>query len=674
MTHLHVVCRSASLCLLLALGPASTAFAGSVTVPPVSGDATAILSGAIQTAISSAGPAEVVLGAGTYQLACAGKDLEFCLTVSGAQNGITIRGQGIGVTQLRIGNPLAAFLMVTGSKNVVLSQFDLDYTEVPFTQGVVKAVGNGTPKYLDVQIEAGYPTFEHSMFAPNLLAATFGMLFSASSPSMKGDAGNYYYISSVSKLPSGYFRVNLGTFGNSVNAAVNDRFAVPVRAGKPTLYFHQNSGITLSDVTVYTGTNLGSGWQENDGPILIDRFSIRRKPGTTRLLSTAADAIHMVDNRGRLVIRNSYIEGMGDDAINTRATALSVSQVAASNRLSFRRLDGAGGEISLPPGLAVGQTVQVVNTSSQAPRGAARIRSLEVSGNTATVTLDRAIAGAVAGDSLMIAEMASSYALISKNTFSNFRGMLRVRSRAAVFQDNSFLDARNAKIFIAADINPSWKEGPSLVSTLERPVFSGNTVTGGKIQLLGVGYANLGNPTQGIDQLRTHPLVYNPAFYRAMNPSLANRTDAQLRTHWLNTGIAGSLWASPDFNVNQYMELHPDIGAFYQTDRSGALLHFVTWGAVGEGRQGTIAAHPWVFRPAEYAAYNPSLGSKNDTDLAADWLLRGLSAGLRGSAEFHSVLYFGRYQDLRDAYGATNYLQAVWHYVRWGKSEGRIGN
>gem|GEM_PF-2845552 len=632
-------------------------------------DSTAAVRSAIQAAISS-GKAEVIFSSGSYLLSCGDSDLGPCLTISGAKNGISFRGTG--ATNLVIGNPLSGFLSILDSSDVALQGFTVDYNTPPFTQGVIKAKGKTT---IDVSVEAGYPTFEHRMFAPGLLGQTFGMLFDRSQPQMKGSADNYYYINSASKLANNSFRLSLGGSSNTVSVKVGDRFAVPLRAGFPLFYFQGNQNLSISQVTAYTGTNLGSAWVENSGRILIDGLQIRRAPGKTRLLSSAADAIHMMDNPARLVIKNSYIEGMGDDAINIRSRAYSLVEVRDSKVIRLQLGDGSPQPFPLKI-FAVGQTLQAVDRNSKSARGTARIRAIASDGSTATITLDRAVAGMSAGDLVFNADLAMPYALIKDNTFSNFRGMLRVRSRGAVFYGNKFLDQRNARVFISADINDSWKEGPSLIDTPERPVFYGNVVSGsgGRITLLGINYASLGSPSQSMDDLSAHPLVFNARFYRAMNEGLAGMSDSALREHWLRHGISEQRWASPVFNVAQYMQAYPDIGNFYGwSDMNGALLHFVLGGYSADSRQGSIETNALVYNSAQYGDINRDLGG-DDMDKDVHWLRYGINEGRRGNSTFYSVNYLNRYADLRAAYGATNYRMAIWHYVISGKKEGRDGS
>ena len=41
---------------------------------------------------------------------------------------------------------------------------------------------------------------------------------------------------------------------------------------------------------------------------------------------------------------------------------------------------------------------------------------------------------------------------------------------------------------------------------------------------------------------------------------------------------------------------------------------------------------------------------------------------------FNAGAYLARYEDLRNAFGPTNYAAAVVHWVGYGLREGRIGN
>lgn len=531
-------------------------------------DSTAAVRNAISAAVRLGSPAEVVFSTGTYRLDCASPSPIFCFDIKNARN-LTIRGQGAG-TKLVISNPLAGLLSVGSSADVIVSGFTLDYSALPFTQGRIARI-YPDQRAIDLSVDEGYPGLDQPIFAPSHLAQTSGMLFEASLPRLKADASNSYPVQSISKVSGSVYRLNLSTFEN---IAVGDRFALSNRS-QHMFYFANTQNFTLKDVTLYAAPGAASIWVRNSGKILIDGFQVRRKPGSNHLMSTAADAIHMVDNVGNLTIQRCFIEGMGDDAINIRSNAFTVTNLSSPTNFQFNT---SGTQIK------AGYTLQAVNPATHLPKGTAEIASLRQAGDIATVSLARPIPNLAVGDVIFGADLGTPNALIKENTFSNFRGMFRIRSSGAIFANNSILDPRNARVFVAADITNAWKEGPTLVNSLNGVYFDGNTVKGGWIAQLGTRYANMGPPTlSGSNALLGHPLVFNAGVYRQLNPDIAAMTDPELLFHWVNHGIAEGRAANADFHAPAYMKLYPDLS---KMNYLNAIKHYLMHGAILEMREG----------------------------------------------------------------------------------------
>jgi alpha-tubulin suppressor-like RCC1 family protein len=83
------------------------------------------------------------------------------------------------------------------------------------------------------------------------------------------------------------------------------------------------------------------------------------------------------------------------------------------------------------------------------------------------------------------------------------------------------------------------------------------------------------------------------------------------------------------------------------------------------------ALDPEVFDWREYVAVN-GLGSLQTPQAAQDhWLAHGIDQGLRASKTFSAAQYLQLNPDLANFFGATNYRNAIDHYVGSGRAEGR---
>ena len=637
-------------------------------------DSTAAFQAAINAATYSNGAIkEITLSAGTYLLKCASipgvtpiESLEWplkagatpspypeilCLNIYGA-NHISIKGKGAGVTQLLIENQAAGLVAVSSSNDISLSDFSVDHTKIPFTQGVIQTV-NRASNYIDVALDAGYPTLDSVIFSQKYFPQMFAVIMEPVNPRLKDNTKGYFVNLGYARNPNGTWRVNFEAGDNWALATVNsgDRFALPLRVSSSFL-FYRSSDLTLKNVTIYSGPGAASIWAENTGRIVIDGFQVRRKPGTNRLISTAADAIHMANNKAKILIQNSYIEGMCDDAINIYNSGMSVSSLA-NYTFNTSRFDSL---------VDSWQTVQLSNPSTSATKGEGKIAYYKgmQNQNTSSIGLDKELYPAM-NDTVFVEELGSPGAVIYNNTFSSFRGFFRLRSAGAVFARNSVLDIANARILVDSD--PYYKEGPSLLYDSNKMLsLIGNYVPNGSMALQDI--HNNAVPTAVSSRSPyLNALVFNPKVYAALNPDLAGSSDADLKNHWVNHGIAEGRQASLHFNSKKYKEFYPDMASGSNVK---ALEHFLIHGNVIEKRIGSTITNDVIFNPNVYRELNPDLKTLNDTQLIVHWIQHGLVEGRQASYNFKASDYLAMYPDLVSAFGPTGYSRAIDHFMLSG--------
>ncbi len=442
-------------------------------------DSTASIQNAIKAATNftriNGRPAEVVMGAGIYRLACpanAQGTPDYCLHISG--QGVTFRGQSIAATKIIISNPIMGFLQVHKSDEITVRAFSVDYDPLPFAQGTVKSVSDSS---FDITLDSGYSDFSMPVLGDTKYTKdAFGILYDPKSnpPVLKKNVSSWFAIQSstqISKSPNVW---RLQTPNASYSFSPGDRFAYPGRTGVAHAFtFWLSSNLLLKDIQILAGPGAASIWGLNTGKIEIDNFQVKRIPG--RLVSTAADAMHMVSNTAKISIRNCLIEGMGDDAINIYTRGSKIGKITSNSQFQFFT---EGYDMH-----AVGHTLQIVD-SSNVVRGQAKIKDFQLNNDihVATVTLDKAIPGLALGDIVYDVEMASPGAIIENNVFNSFRGYFRLRSFGMQFINNTISESPNAQMFVDSD--PSYIEGPSLRSA--NIVVKENNVQGGVIKILGV--------------------------------------------------------------------------------------------------------------------------------------------------------------------------------------------
>ncbi|KAL5009904.1 hypothetical protein ScPMuIL_012209 [Solemya velum] len=102
-------------------------------------------------------------------------------------------------------------------------------------------------------------------------------------------------------------------------------------------------------------------------------------------------------------------------------------------------------------------------------------------------------------------------------------------------------------------------------------------------------------------------------------------------------------------------------------------IFLFVWGTLGETVDYTSNL---VFDPLFYVQTNYDLQLHHLTSPSAartHWLDYGIDEGRQACGSFHSKQYIERYPDIKIAFGATGYREAIGHFIRFQASEARLG-
>ncbi len=176
-----------------------------------------------------------------------------------------------------------------------------------------------------------------------------------------------------------------------------------------------------------------------------------------------------------------------------------------------------------------------------------------------------------------------------------------------------------------------------------------------------------------------HPAVFNLQEYINLNPDLAaafGGDPGRTMAHWLYFGIREGRQAHLTFRVNDYLEGYQDLIAAFGADYPRAIDHYIQFGA-SEGRVGHFLLRPEVFNVHYYYAIHPDLQAAFPGDVEAlkrHFVTSGINEGRKSKENFTAPNYLNRHADLLAAFGGGNYRAAAKHYVQFGQREGRNGN
>ena len=252
-------------------------------------------------------PGRLVIPPGTYRFA------------DGPSRGVVIQGlrnsliEAQGVTL--VFKPGQSFTL-KDCENVEVSGLTVDYDPVPFTQGTITAI-NPAQDALTMTVEEGYPP------PPGDSAGKPGpVLFFVYDPETSEPRPlSTESVREITSLGGAQYRLSgftngflMESIGQPGGARVGDRITLKRRAGSAVVV-EDGARVKLSAVTVFTSPGYAFFEVGGEGGNHYDKCRIVRKPGTTRLLTTAADGFHSYQTRRGPLIENCEFADTTDDTI-----------------------------------------------------------------------------------------------------------------------------------------------------------------------------------------------------------------------------------------------------------------------------------------------------------------------------------------------------------------------
>lgn len=229
----------------------------------------------------------------------------------------TIYGNGAAIMVEK--NDISAFVM-TGCRNVTIENLSVDYSILPFTQGVVTKV-EGDKFYFVV--DKGYPKL-CSRFEKNYIH-----LFTPEGEWKKSSADVYGKLKALSQ------ELGVFTVRGKHAVEVNDKVAVNFRS--PSAFSISRCGkLDFININVYASPGVAFHSRYGHGKMSFDGVKIIRTTppeGATakRLLASCADGINLATSSGGAVIKNCEFSYLGDDGINFHSELLPVARKRSAN-------------------------------------------------------------------------------------------------------------------------------------------------------------------------------------------------------------------------------------------------------------------------------------------------------------------------------------------------------
>lgn len=180
------------------------------------------------------------------------------------------------------------------------------------------------------------------------------------------------------------------------------------------------------------------------------------------------------------------------------------------------------------------------------------------------------------------------------------------------------------------------------------------------------------NDSASEESVNLENVIFDAHYYYEANIDLHGKIPnnyAALYDHWKKHGTQEGRPASPAFDVKFYLESNKDlIDAYGEKNYTAAYNHFTTYGY----KESFRLTSP-VFGIQHYKDSYPDLRGYSNEFLFNHFMTTGMNEGRTASKEFYPVTYKNRYSDLRNIYG-DNMKMYYYHYLIFGRDEGRIGN
>lgn len=348
---------------------------------------------------------------------------------------VVVNGNGC---KILITNPRIGFLGVNDCSNVIVEGFTVDYSPLPYTQGIVTHnFYTNSPRELAIefQVDTNYPAPTNANYTDASAltnARLWGTVMDPTHPGRGADASYAacLYTNVVQTNSNGAFKVYLSFTAQAKSIQPGDYWNMISRwNGSPVFNVFQSWQITFLNNTNYAGAGVSySGRQSSLVNEIGDQIQLGPPPtGATapRLRTSNADGGYFVDPRIGPWVQGCNFTALSDDTANPNLAPFIVTNIPVQPTNTFAVYENAQ-DTSIPTPLTpyeaqVGDTVLFFNATN----GDVFDRAMITAVNLPAITFDHAISNVVAGtydtNTLLVDLTLDTSAVYLDNQFSNSR-------------------------------------------------------------------------------------------------------------------------------------------------------------------------------------------------------------------------------------------------------------
>jgi hypothetical protein len=212
-------------------------------------------------------------------------------------------------------------ISASDSEDLTIQNVVMDTTRLPFTDGTITSISNDR---LTVQLKTNepernewnvtkYPFLQDCFTSMDGANDLVGFTGSEWDPT-KGIATLHYTTPRPAALHTG--NVHMKHFVNMQSWGVYG--------------WRVKGTMALRNTTLLSCAGMGFRCDFCEGDFVLDSSAIR--PGEGRLMSSTADGVHLMHHKGRIILKDSLINGTGDDCFNPHGNFIILSSISADRR------------------------------------------------------------------------------------------------------------------------------------------------------------------------------------------------------------------------------------------------------------------------------------------------------------------------------------------------------
>ena len=380
--------------------------------------------------------------------------------------------------------------VIDGAENIKVCNLNIDYERPFFSQGVVI---DSSQKHIDIRIdpiEFPYEIKDRMLifkgenwrsepevimylteFDPKTKAPAYKMAFNLAKWSTNPFVFNDEFMDSLlteivaEALPSGDIRLR-GNFnrvfekGNYIEISHESRY-------NPGFFINNSCNITLENINIYHASAMGVIAQMSRD-VVLKSVNVKLREGTSRLVSSNADATHFVHCHGTLTLEDCEFTNMLDDGVNIHGIYSIITDIPTPDTIivELKHYQQHGLNLYLP-----GDVINIINRKTLSPMERLTVKESKLIGPSHVKIVLEEICVASVGDAVDNYTRMPNVVIRNCRTGNNRpRGFLVTTPGHVLIENNEFFNSHCA-ISILGDANFWYESGAVGNVTIRGNIF-----------------------------------------------------------------------------------------------------------------------------------------------------------------------------------------------------------